>query len=260
MQAKQNAPLDANSAPMMAIIVLGSSEFPSDEALKQAISARLPGASLGAAELPDIFLLNGALCTIGRIDARAPISREDPCFAAAWYWPNAWETIKNHRAHILLSVSGNGSARERAKLLSHLIAATIQTTPSALAVHCATSDALWQASAISQMASGDGITPMLFVSLRIFRKRPSSFGRPPRLSAITHGLHAFGLMEIEVSNFPGDPGALHGTIHNLAGYLIEAGPVLKDGDTFGPDTATKIAVRHVSSEVLKNQKVYRIEY
>jgi len=29
-----------------------------------------------------------------------------------------------------------------------------------------------------------------------------------------------------------------------ASYLIEKGPVLKDGDTIGPDEATKIIVRH----------------
>lgn len=45
---------------------------------------------------------------------------------------------------------------------------------------------------------------------------------------------------------------------DLAGYLIEAGPVIKDGDTIGPDAATKIVVRHETSGFIPGESVYRL--
>jgi hypothetical protein len=47
---------------------------------------------------------------------------------------------------------------------------------------------------------------------------------------------------------------------DLAGYLIEAGPVIKDGDTIGPDAATKIVVRHETSACTPGQPVYRLYF
>jgi hypothetical protein len=110
-QLKQDAMSDASSGPQMAIIMLGSPELPSDEALKRAISARLPSVAFGEAEVPNVFLLNGALCTVGRVGATAPISRQDSCFVAAWYWPKAWNFVKNHKAHVIVSVGGANAKR-----------------------------------------------------------------------------------------------------------------------------------------------------
>jgi hypothetical protein len=58
----------------------------------------------------------------------------------------------------------------------------------------------------------------------------------------------------------GDPRQLNGLVLDLAGYLIGAGPVIKDGDTIGPDAATKIVVRHETSAFVPGQPVYRLHF
>jgi hypothetical protein len=80
------------------------------------------------------------------------------------------------------------------------------------------------------------------------------------VSGATRGLAAFGLMEIEAGGFKGDPRQLNGLMLDLAGYLIEAEPVIKDGDTIGPDAATKIVVRHETSGFIPGQSVYRLHF
>ena len=48
--------------------------------------------------------------------------------------------------------------------------------------------------------------------------------------------------------------------HRNPNYLITAGPVLKDGDTVGPDDATKITVRHLASHFNAQEQVYRLQF
>ncbi|NJD35475.1 MAG: DUF4261 domain-containing protein, partial [Betaproteobacteria bacterium] len=80
------------------------------------------------------------------------------------------------------------------------------------------------------------------------------------VSAVTSGLTAFGLMEIETRGFRGDPRALNGFVLDLAGYLIDAGDVIADGDTIGLDAATKVAVRREASSLFSGQSVYRLYF
>jgi hypothetical protein len=258
-QLKQHTMSDAGSAPLMAIIMLGKPEHLSDEALKRAISARLPGASFGAAETPNLFVVDGALCTVGRVDAPAPISRRDPCFAT-WFWPEAWNVVKNHKAHILISVTG-AEPKIRAGLFCQLVAAVIEASSSPLAVHSATSDVLLPAQTVPGMVPrGSGsIAPMLLVGARLSRDtvRP---GQPPTLSAFTAGLSAFDLMELETIGYIGTPAELNVTLLDLASYLLNAGPVLKDGDTVGPDEKTRIRVRHEPSKLRPGCSVYRLYF
>ncbi|MBI5313689.1 MAG: hypothetical protein HZB28_11365 [Methylocystis sp.] len=47
---------------------------------------------------------------------------------------------------------------------------------------------------------------------------------------------------------------------DLAGYLIEAGPIINDGDTIGPEAATKVVVRHEASGFVPGQPVYRLHF
>jgi hypothetical protein len=46
----------------------------------------------------------------------------------------------------------------------------------------------------------------------------------------------------------------------LANYLVEAGPVIKDGDTIGPDAKTQIRVRHEDSSLVAGTKAYRLYF
>ena len=54
-------------------------------------------------------------------------------FPTAWYWPETWETVKDHKAHIVVSATGGADARSRVTLLGQLVAAPVECTPAALA-------------------------------------------------------------------------------------------------------------------------------
>jgi hypothetical protein len=81
---------------------------------------------------------------------------------------------------------------------------------------------------------------MLWIDIVPFRSE-GAFG------AVTNGLAAFAGREIE---FETDQPDLHDVltkVGGLAAYLIEHGPVLRDGDTFGASESERITVRHATS-------------
>lgn len=251
---------------MMAIIMLADLNLPSDEALRSAIAARLPGVSILAdaalgVDGPIMFVERGAVCTIMRFEAPCPMSDKDIPFLFAWYWPTAWEELRGHKAHMIVSVVGTPDARTRATLLGQLTAAAVEATPSSLAVCCA--DALWPANALPSMAmpQSDAVPTPLVVAVGLSRGDSENIDpKEIKLSARTRGLAAFGLMEIEAFGFAGDLGALGAFVYDLASYLISAGPVIKDGDTIGPDENTKVLVQHKTSHWVPGQKVYHVQF
>lgn len=105
-----------------------------------------------------------------------------------------------------------------------------------VAVHLASSDALRPAPLVAEtIAPGDRKPPVPYcVAIKLGRDDDGG------VSGATRGLAAFGLMEIETAGFAGDPRQLNGLMLDLAGYRIEAGPVIKDSDRIGRDAATKI--------------------
>lgn len=159
-------------------------------------------------------------------------------------------------AHLIVSATGGGDAKKRAALLGQLVAAAIEATPGAVGVHWAGSDALWPATAVAKaIACGDAKPPVMFcVAVKLSRDADG------KISAITRGLADFGLMEIETRGFAGDLRVLSGVILDLAGYLIEAGDVIKDGDTIGPDAQTKIKVWRRELTLVSEERVYGLHF
>ncbi|CCJ07945.1 hypothetical protein [Methylocystis sp. SC2] len=98
-------------------------EFPSNAGLAQAIKARIPNIVIPSEILADpkgtlVFLYEDYMFAVGKVDAPCPISKDDPCVQFAWYWPDAWEVVSKHKAHLLASVSGGaGDRRPRERSL-----------------------------------------------------------------------------------------------------------------------------------------------
>ncbi|MCQ4191518.1 DUF4261 domain-containing protein [Methylocystis suflitae] len=249
----------STSESTLAIVMTAGEEFPSNAFLAQAIKARIPAIVIPPEILADpngtlVFLHEDDMFAVGKVDAPCPISKDDPCVQFTWYWPDAWEAVSTHKAHLLPSVSGGADAKRRAALHGQLVAAVVDAARDAVAVHWASSDSLWPAPLVAQtIAPGDQKPPVPFcVAIKLSRDADGG------VSGATRGLAAFGLMEIEAEGFKGDPRQLNGLMLDLAGYLIEAGPVIKDGDTIGPDAGTKIVVRHETSGFVPGQPVYRL--
>jgi hypothetical protein len=79
-------------------------------------------------------------------------------------------------------------------------------------------------------------------------------------SGFTAGMAALGLMELETQHCPEPPGELKDRLLGLAGYLLENGPVIRDGDTVGEDANEKIRVVYAPSSFGHEGRVMRLEY
>ncbi|OAI30480.1 hypothetical protein A1351_08880 [Methylosinus sp. R-45379] len=249
----------APNETMLALVLSKDGRLPEGEALGSAIRRHLPQAQTPDKEVPggtSVFLVDGGMVAIGGVAAPAPIAQDDPCVAYAWHWKDVWSVIEGHAGHVVVAVTGGADAKARARLLGRAITAVIETTPSACAVHFAGSDALWPAALVAEAVSKGGDEPPVPFCVAV------ALGRDPDggVSAITKGLDAFGLMEIETRGYLEDPSQLSGFLLDLAAYLIDAGDVLSDGDTIGPDADTKIIVRREASVVAPGQNVYRLYF
>ena len=249
----------APNETMLALVLSKDGLLPEGEALSGAIRRHLPQAQTpetGVAGGAAVFVVEGGMAAIGGVSEPAPITKDDPCVAYAWHWPEVWPAIEGHAAHVVVAATGGADAKSRARLLGRAVAAVIEATPAACAVHFAGSDALWPAALVAEVVSKGGDEPPVPFCVAI------ALGRDPEggVSAITKGLNSFGLMEIETRGYRDDPRELNGFLLDLAAFLIESGDVLSDGDTIGPDSDTKIVVRRETSVVAPGQNVYRLYF
>jgi len=66
-------------------------------------------------------------------------------------------------------------------------------------------------------------------------------------SGFTSGMVALGHMEFEAVNSPEPPGELRERLMALAGFVLENGSVLKNGDTVGEDADERIRIVYTKS-------------
>lgn len=79
-------------------------------------------------------------------------------------------------------------------------------------------------------------------------------------SGFTAGMAALGHMEFETQKCPEPPGELRQRLESLARYVLENGPVIKDGDTIGEDANERIRIVYAKSAFGHKEKVMRLEY
>lgn len=98
----------------------------------------------------------------------------------------------------------------------------------------------------------DDLPLFLWVRFQPFRSNDS------KVALYTKGLKQFGLMEIEVTPCTWQPSDLLEFIFNVSCYLINQGPVVKDGETVGGDEKQRIKVYHRVGEYDGGNRVYQV--
>lgn len=83
---------------------------------------------------------------------------------------------------------------------------------------------------------------------------------PDRASGFTRGLTDVGHHELEAVDAPKAPSELQDLFENIAGYLLENGPVIGDGDTVGESDQERIKVRLVPSHFGIEGNVMRLKF
>jgi hypothetical protein len=245
----------------MAMIALGPSAGLSPAAIQDELARQwpaLPRAEAVEAKESTFALRIGSQDVVaGHMPAPIPWSDlEGPC-ATSWLWKEAATVLRPHATHLIVTVLGEEGPLDRMRLLTQVTAAVLATCPDALGVFWTHAALVIQPALFRDFATEflpDGLPLLLWVDFRI-GTAPSgqSFG-------FTNGMASLGQMEIETLESPEAPGALRERFHALAGYVLENGPVIRDGDTIGEDAHERIQVVHADSAFGHKDKVMRLEY
>src|SRR2546423_12308584 len=153
--------------------------------------------------------------------------------------------LNAHRSQVLVTMmQGQSGPIERRLKHTHLTALASQQ-PAVMGIYWRDATMVPFPKVFIEMAqkitSAKAPPLYLWVDFRIFKNRDGSFGM------FTTGLAPLGFMEIEIPRIDMDPRELRDWSMNIAYYLIEKGPVLKDGDTIGVDANHQIRLRYVPS-------------
>jgi hypothetical protein len=181
---------------------------------------------------------------------------EAPC-ASSFMWPDARAVLKQHNAHLLVSISDpEADAIDRSLQLTQVIAALTEEVEAA--------GIFWGAGGVvqspeifrenAQGATRELLPLYLWISFRVGRNKDNSWW------GYTIGLQAFDHLELEVVRSGYSPEDLVDRLFNCAHYLLDHGPVLKDGDTFGLSAEEKIEVRHLPSKLGRPGKVIQLQF
>lgn len=219
---------------------------------------KLPPATDGKAEKNTFaFGLGEAQVILGYMAAPIPWSDlEGPC-ATSVLWPKAAEQLKNHAAHLIVTVSGDLGPLEMSGLLTQATAAVMETCEGAIGVYWCDAAMVIPKGIFNQFAVR--VLPLgppldIWVDYRISKTAER------RTAGFTHGLAALGHMELEALSSPEPPRELRERFAALARYLLENGPVIRDGDTIGEDADERIRVVYADSSFGVEGKVMTLVY
>ena len=184
---------------------------------------------------------------------------EGPC-ATSVLWPHAKTEVSAHRSHVIVTVAGEDlTPIQLSERLTQATAALLMSCDSAIGVYWGNATLvipkqIFVEFTLEVLPEG----PPLFIWLD-FRVGPGD-NDSGSSSGFTTGMEALGLMEIEAVNVPETVGDLRDRLFGLASYLIENGPVVKDGDTIGGDMTERIRVIYTTSKFGYESDVMRLHY
>lgn len=167
--------------------------------------------------------------------AANPLSRGETFFEAAWWWRSAYKDLARRRAHVMIVIPNSQDSVRDHFDLAQVTAAVIAST-SAIGVIWESADAIYRAKRFldDMNRAGARMPAELAVSVKLGRDTefPRKDGRESWL-AMTYGVSAMGLKEIEFRGFDGQPHELIQLLWNTSAYLMKNGDVIKHNDTIG---------------------------
>jgi hypothetical protein len=189
-----------------------------------------------------------------------PWSQLEGPAAAAWYWPGATTALRDHTAHLLVTlVDEGGQPLVKALALTRLTAALTATAPSV--------GVLWgpgrlvhpPPAFIEQAATASERNLPLFLWID-FRVAPLDESDGGAMRLFTTGLEALGAQEIEVPRYQGDARELVGFVYNVAHYLLDRRKAINDGDSIGVTEDVQVTVRRDRSMLGGDLEVLRLDF
>ena len=202
------------------------------------------------------FQVNDTLVALAVMPAPIPWSDlEGPC-ATSILWPDAEQVLREHATHMIVTAMSDGPPIDRMKILTQVTAAVCGAQGA--------SGVMWYHATLvippdmfrefaCDFLPGELPIP-LWVDFRV------GAGENGATQGFTAGMSSLGHMEIETLNSPEPVGELRERFFGLCHYLLENGPVIKDGHTIGQDANERIQVAYSPSSFGHEGQVMRLEY
>lgn len=194
---------------------------------------------------------------LGKMPAPIPWSDlEGPC-ATSILWPTATQDVPRHRLHWIVTAMGDLNPLPLSTLLTQATAALVEACPAAMGVYWGNATLLVPKQIFCEFAREilpHGPPVFIWVDFRVGRDSPQT------TAGFTTGMAALGHMEFETRNCPEAPGDLRERLVALVNYVLEHGPVIRDGDTVGEDEHERIRVDFKPSSFGQERTVMRLDY
>jgi hypothetical protein len=250
-------------SPIISALLLEGESFPVDEFLKQIASGQIAGEDVSeiSHDEGDVFSFNVGddLFALIVMPVPYPASDLDGPLATSWMWPQdpPIESVKRHRSHLLITMTGGAGDPVQWRLMLTAVTAIAAKQPGVMAVFWPESSLVIYPPVFIDMA--EEINTVQAPPLYLWVDLRASINRDGTTCMFTAGLAALGHMEIEIPSIDMSPGDLREWLLNIMYYLLEKGPVLKDGETIGMSAEHKVRIRHCRSSFGHPGKVIRLE-
>lgn len=203
------------------------------------------------------FKLKNAELVLGNMPAPIPWpDLEGPCSTSV-LWKDAAEQVGAHETHIIVTILSELNRIEQAILLTKATAAVLASSDAAIGVYWGNATLVVPKKIFVEFAGEvlpHGPPLDIWVDFRVGWQTSTTS------SGFTQGMEALGHMEMEAQDSPEKPSDLRQRLHGLARYLVQNGPVIRDGDTVGEDARERIRVVYSDSGFAPDKRVMRLQY
>lgn len=250
-----------NPLRWIALVLLEEPELPAFDEVAQFVGRNFSDAPTmtvaGSTE-------NMFTCSLGEYTAAATLvtrtvpwsQLEGPC-ATAWYWPTAAEALRDHAAHLMVTlIDEGGKAIDKSVALTQLTAGLVGSAR-AQGVFWGPGRLVHPPRAFIEQAvqsTPEDLPLFLWVDFRVERTDAGT----TRL--YTTGLAPLGATELEVSDFTGQPQHLLGFAYNIAHNQLCQGKQINEGDTIGLTDEVQVIAHRRGSMFDDDLEVVQLEF
>ena len=247
-------------AVALSMIMLRAAAAPSAARIEQELRARYPdlAATIASDEGGTVSLkLRDGDLFVALMPAPIPWSDlEGPC-TTSLLWKNAVDEVKTHRAHYIVTIMSELNEIERSIRLTQAATAVLAASDEAMGVYWGNATLVVPKPIFVEFA--EQILPHgppldIWIDFRV------GWHADRRSAGFTQGMTALGHMELVAPDSPEKPSDLRERFQGLARYLLDNGPVIKDGDTVGQDANEKIRVVYGPSSFGHEGFVMQLHY
>lgn len=202
------------------------------------------------------FDFAGETLAVIPLPMRIPKPDMDAAVAASLQWEDSAQAVAQHNAHAIVTAAGPAAKAKQIALTLSRVVAAMADAGSVVAIYWGSAMLLHEPQAFAErvMTSTREELPLeLWMSILLAE---SKAGKPVFTS---HGLMQFDLHEVEAPMPKGREEEAVNRVGSLATYLLDRGPVISDGDTFGYDAKDKTKVRIRPSSYDTDRTVYWID-